>query len=125
MNFEEALTYELETIPGLSGKVYPISTPGKGAPYAQYQSSFGRQDKALAGHLVSKSIEGEINLFAKSYGELKDLENVAIALIVGFEQRTIGDDGPFVYEITYEQPVEMFESAPKLHRCVISFNVHI
>lgn len=124
MNFEEALTKELESIPSLAGKVFPMSTPGKSAPYAQYQSSFGQQDKALGGYLDSKGVDAEVNLFAKSYREIKGLEEATVGLLVGFEERNIGVDGPFIAELTYDEPVEMYEEAPKLYRCVISFRVN-
>ncbi|MFD1953736.1 DUF3168 domain-containing protein [Paenibacillus thailandensis] len=125
MEFEEALVAELESISGLSGKVVPaFAAAGTVAPYVMYESSFGQQIKALSGFLTSKAVEVELNLLAASYAEMKRLQADIITRLTGFEQRVIGDDGPFVQELTYGQPAELYESAPKLHRCVISFEVH-
>lgn len=124
LNFEEALTHELNLIPALSGKVYPMSVPGKSAPYAQYESSYGQQDKDLQGYQESKAVGCEINLLAASYASLKSVMDDVMPVLCGFEQRVIGVGGPYIQELTYDEPVETYEPATKLNRCIISFKVH-
>jgi hypothetical protein len=40
------------------------------------------------------------------------------------EQRVIGTDGPYIQELTYEQPIELYEQNPNLYRCLIDFEVY-
>lgn len=121
MTFEEALTQELDAIPELTGKVYPISATGKKAPYAQYISSFGVQDKEFGGYMVSKSVDAELNIITGSYEELKPLMAAVIGILTSFEGRVIGQNGPYIQELSYDQPVEMYEPNPRLYRSVVSF----
>ncbi|MFD1176866.1 DUF3168 domain-containing protein [Paenibacillus puldeungensis] len=125
MDFEEALSVEIESIAGLSGKVYPGFSPGKTAPYAVYLSSEGIRYKVLTnGYLGSLRADVTLNIIASKYKQLKQLTKAAINKLVSFEGRVIGTGGPFIDELTYEAPVELWEEEPKLFRCVIEFTVY-
>jgi hypothetical protein len=121
MNFEEALRAELSTITELTNKVFPLNaTEGIKAPYIIYVSTEGIQDKTLQGYLASKEIECEINILHDSYVNLKSLTKQVLAKIIAFQGRIIGDNGPFIQNVTYEKPVELYESLVFLYRCVIN-----
>lgn len=124
MTFEEALTFELEQLPGLSESVYPVFEPGRAEPYVVYQSSEGRRTKALDGYKEGRVVPCELHVIVKRYSELKQHVRDIIDALISFEGRIIGEDGPHVQEITYEEPVELYEEKPKLHRCVIEFEVY-
>ncbi|MGG3456051.1 tail completion protein gp17 [Paenibacillus rhizolycopersici] len=125
LNFEEALTAEIGSITGLSGKVFPGFSPGRTAPYAVYLSSQGLRDKTLTnGYLNSKQVGVSLNIVAATYGQFKPLLNAALDKLISFEGRVIGTDGPFIDELTYEQPVELWEDEPKLYRGLIEFEVY-
>ncbi|ALC92062.1 hypothetical protein AM500_21385 [Bacillus sp. FJAT-18017] len=120
MNFEEALTAELSSLPGLADKVYPLNAPeGTPAPYIIYVSSEGLQDKSLKGYHSSKEVPCEINIFTDSYAGLKDLTQQVITKLVSFQSRNIGHSGPFIQNFTYEKPVELYENQVSLYRCLI------
>ena len=127
--FEDALEDELKTIMSLEKRVYPLTSPkakaGQGVPYLIYASSEGLRDKTLGGHLNSKEVRAELNITAKRYSDMKAITREVIALLIGFEGRQIGTGGPFIEELTYQMPVEMYESEPGLYRCVVEFSAFL
>lgn len=125
LEFEEALSLELESMKGFKEKVFPAFAPGTPTPYVVYLSSEGVRVKTLEGYTDRRRVEVELNIVAKRYREMKDFARMAIDKLISMEGRVIGDDGPFVHELTYEKPVEIYEEAPKLHRCLIDIVVHI
>lgn len=130
MNFEEALAAELSAISGLTEgsnkKVYLLNAPeGTKAPYIVCVSSNGLEDKCLTGYLNSKEISFELNVLHTRYGNMKSLAGLVLDKIKSFQGRAIGTDGPKVKDVTYEDPVEMYEDQIKLYRCVISAQVFI
>ncbi|QMV44467.1 tail completion protein gp17 [Cohnella cholangitidis] len=127
MDFESALTQELKTISTLGNRVYPLTAPEAnakgGVPYLIYVSSEGERLKSLGeGYLEGKEVRAEINVMADRYKDMKEITKQVVALLVGMEQRVIGTNGPFIQELTYNPPVELYEDKPQLYRCVIEFN---
>jgi len=127
MDFEAALTQELKTIAALGNRVYPHVAPEAnakaGVPYLIYVSSYGVRLKSLGeGFLEGKEVRAEINVMTARYKDMKAIVNDVIELLIGMEQRTIGTNGPFIQELTYNQPVELYEEKAKLYRSVIEFN---
>jgi len=125
-DFEQALQEELtNAIPALGGRVYPLFAPEatkhNGVPYLVYASSEGLRDKTLGGYLKSKEVRGELNIITERYSDLKAITKQVVALLIGMEGRQIGTDGPFIEGVTYQMPVEMYESQPDLRRCLVEF----
>lgn len=128
MNFEEALRDELSSITSLSNKVFPLNAPeGTKAPYVIYVSNDGVLDKSFEGYLKTRVVDCEINILHKSYGGLKSLAKDVLDKVKSFQSRNIGGiltkDGPFIQNITYSKPVEIYESEVKLYRSVIDIKV--
>jgi len=129
MNFEPALAQELKSIMALDGRVYPLTAPETAfdlnKPYLIYGSSEGLRTKEISsGYQSGKMVSGELNVIAPRYADMKSITAEVIDLLVGMERRTIGSSGPFIQELTYEEPVELYEDQPKLYRCVIDFEVY-
>lgn len=128
MNFETALEQELKTIAAFEGRVYPLvakETKAKnGVPYLIYSSSEGLRTKSIGGYQTGKTVSGEINVVAARYEDIKAITASVIDLLVTMEQRTISTGGPYIQEFTYEEPVELYEEAPKLYRCLIDYDVY-
>ncbi|OMF35264.1 hypothetical protein BK133_11190 [Paenibacillus sp. FSL H8-0548] len=131
MSFEAALSDELETIPDLLGKVFPLFAPEQDdnkqplkAPYVLYESSEGVNGKTLGGFSADKTVNCELYILATTYRELKQLTSAVINLLQSFERRAIGSGALFITELTYEPPVELYEPLPRLNRCNIVFKVH-
>ncbi|QYR20802.1 DUF3168 domain-containing protein [Paenibacillus sp. sptzw28] len=127
-DFEQALDQEMKTITAFSGRVYPLFSPkanaGQGIPYLIYSSSAGRRTKTQDGYQSGREVRGELNVISNRYADLKSLTNAAIDQLISFEQRRIGTDGPLIQEVTYQQPVELYEEDPKLYRCLIEYEVY-
>lgn len=126
MDFEAALTIELKTIPDVQNRVYPLDAPKKTAnPYITYKSSEGKRTNTITnGYLSDRSVRGEINVIAPRYSIAKRITSQVIELIAGMNLREIGDAGPYINEMTYEEPVELFEPAISSYRCVIEFRTY-
>lgn len=125
MTFEEALTAELGAVPELADKIYPLdATNAPKAPYAVYISSEGVPTKGLDGFIGGQSVDVELNIIGATYSSMKELTRAVITILKSFELRQIGSEGPYIQELTYQKPVEIFEPAPKLHRCLIDFQVY-
>lgn len=124
MNFEQSLVFELSSIPGLSGKIYPGQAPEKVIPYIVYLSSVGLKDKNLDGYMESRRVALELNVVATRYADMRQYTESAIDKLISFERRVIGVDGPFIRELTYEPPAELFEDAIKSFRSVIDVVVY-
>ncbi|GBF73212.1 hypothetical protein PA598K_01497 [Paenibacillus sp. 598K] len=132
MNLEEAMIFELDTIGPLNGKTYPANAPQMGldglpvtTPYIVFLSSFGREIRTLAGFTRNKSVNVDLNILTSDYPQLKDLTEQVMSVITSFPRRVIGDGGPFIQDLTYEDPTELYEALPALHRCNISLTFHL
>jgi hypothetical protein len=71
-----------------------------------------------------REVPGELNVITDTYTSLRTNVAAIIERLKSFERRAIGSDALFIYEVTYEHPVEIYEPLPKLYRCVIEFKVH-
>lgn len=128
LDFEPALRQELIAIPEVHNRVYPLDAPEatkhNGVPYIIYSSSEGLRDKAITeGYLSSKEVRGEINVIAERYSEMKAITKKVIAILLSFPGRQIGSGGPYIDDLTYEMPVELYEVQAALYRCPIEFSV--
>ena len=72
MDFEQALAYELQAIPGLSGKVFPQSAEeDTKPPFVVYISSEGELIMTLSGPNEMTELTCEIHVVAETYEQLK------------------------------------------------------
>lgn len=150
MDFEQALIYELKSIPSLDAtwigtvaswnaadwswdqeppkRVSPLKSPeytnSNTSAFVIFSSTYGIQSKSLNGYYDGKSLRVEINAVAKRYAEMHSMEREIVELLISMEQRTIGVNGPYIQELTYQSPVELYEDKPKLYRCLIDFEVY-
>lgn len=126
MTFEEALTAEMESIPDLTGRVYPLRAPESySPPFLVYVSNEGLPDQTLDGFLLTKEINFEVNVIHSTYSNLKPLTDSVLSTLQSFLLRNIGTGGPFIQEIDYEEPVNLYEPEIELYRCFIRAKVRI
>jgi hypothetical protein len=55
---------------------------------------------------------------------MKSLTKLVMAKILTFQSRVIGTGGPFIQNVTYQEPVELYDDEPKLYRCVIQYEFY-
>jgi hypothetical protein len=108
MNFEEGLVYELQSISGLEGKVFPLNaTEGTNPPFVIYVSSEGEQLKSLDGTIEDLSdVTCEIHVVAETYEKLKSLLKAVIDKLQSFFGRPIGVDGVSIKSFSMTEPIE-------------------
>jgi hypothetical protein len=133
MNFEEALKGELIsasqdlkeiTDNGVIDKVFPLNAPeGIKPPFIVYVSSEGIPDKTLQGYLNSKQVVCEIHILHGSYSDIKSLTKLVLEKIRSFQDRIIGQDGPFIQNVTYDTPTEVYEKEVYLYRSSFDLTV--
>jgi len=124
MDFEQAMVYELQTITGLSGKVFP-SAPEEGtqAPYVVYNSSEGEPIMTLGGPTNMTELSCEIHVITESYEQLKSLTKAVLDRIRSFFQRAIGQNGPHIRSISHIEPVEDIDTNLNYHKS--SFDIRV
>lgn len=125
-DFEQALVAELGSLPGMTGKVFPLdATEGQTPPFIVYLSSYGERVKTLNGYLQTKEIPIEVNILSSTYTGIKPLIPAAIEKLISFVGRVIGTSGPYVQEVSYDSPTELYEEEPKWYRCIITARITI
>jgi hypothetical protein len=136
MNFEEALQVELNSIPQIADKIFPLAaTEGVKTPYLVYVSSEGVQEKYLDGYEGAKEVECELHILNDSYSGLKDITRQVIDKVKTFQQNVIGINGDtwdnvytggvWVQNITYERSVEQYIPELLQYLCILSLNIRI
>lgn len=124
MDFEQALVYELQTITGLSGKVYPQKAEEDvKPPLIVYISSDGEPVMTLGGPTNMTELTFEVHVISESYEQLKSLTKAVLDRIRSFFQRPIGQNGPLIRSISHVEPVEDIDTASSYHKS--SFDVRV
>lgn len=124
MDFEQALVYELQTITGLSGRVFPQKAEeDMKPPFIVYISSDGERIMALSGPTDMTELTCEIHILGESYDQLKTLTKAVISQVMSFFQRTIGLDGPKIKSISHFEPVEDIDT--NLNYFKSSFDIRV
>jgi|SRR5689334_4389313 len=126
MNFEEALVYELETISGLTNRVFPQTTKeGTEPPFVVYTSSEGEEIMTLDGGTNIFELTAEINVVGKNYDEMKVYTKAVLDKATSFYGRKIGIDGPNILSLSYGEPVESFDESMEYHRSTVELRVKL
>lgn len=124
MDFEQALTYELQAITGLSGRVFPQKAEENFLPpFVVYISSEGEPIMALSGPTDMTELTCEIHINAESYEQLKSLTKVVLDRLKSFLQRNIGQDGPYIKSISHTEPTEDIDNNTNMQ--LSSFDIRV
>jgi len=124
MDFEQALCYEIQTINGLSGKVFPQQAEeDTQPPFVVYVSSDGEKIMTLGGPTNMTELNCEIHVVAESYEQLKSLTKAVLDRIRSFFQRAIGQNGPTIKSVSHIEPIEDFDNNFNFHKS--SFTIKI
>ncbi len=124
MDFEQALVYELQTIIGVSGRVFPQKAEeNMKPPFIVYLSSDGERIMALSGPTDMTELNCELHIWGESYDQLKTLTKAVIDQIMSFFQRTIGQDGPKIKSISHLEPVEDIDNNLNYYKS--SFDIRV
>jgi hypothetical protein len=124
MDFEQSLVYELQTITGLSGKVFPhAAEENTKAPFVIYISSDGEKIMTLQGPTDMTELTCEIHIISDSYQNLKSLTKAVLDRVRSFFARSIGDNGPIIKSISHVEPIEDIDTSMNFHRS--SFDIRV
>jgi hypothetical protein len=124
MDFEQALTYELQTIPGLQGNVFPqTAEENTKPPFIVYISSDGENVMSLSGPTEMTELTCEIHVVAETYEQLKSIVRTIINRLKSFFQRNIGQNGPLIKSISHVEPVEEIDNNANYYRS--SFDIRV
>lgn len=124
MDFEQALTYELQAITGLSGRVFPQKAEENfQPPFVVYISSEGEPIMALSGPTDMTELSCEIHINTESYEQLKSLTKLVLDRLKSFLQRNIGQNGPYIKSISHTEPTEDIDN--NTHMQISSFDIRV
>ena len=123
ISFEKALKDELsKTIKS----VFPLVAPEDSKPpYLVYVSSYGEKDQALEGYLKTKEIKCELHIVTGTYAELKSNTNSILDQLTTFQNTTIGDEKLYIYSLSYDKPIEIYEKGTYLYHCFFDITVRL
>lgn len=120
---EKALKNELNKIPEIANKIFPTNAPeGQKPPYVVYQT---RKNYLKTFEGITNDKEGNVllNILCNSYSEMKDLTKKIEDIIKTFPLRSIGTEGLYVQDLTFEDITETYENELKLQRGIIPFKI--
>jgi hypothetical protein len=124
MDFEQALTYELQAITGLTGRVFPQKAAENFLPpFVVYISSEGEQIMTLSGPTDMTELTCEIHINAENYEQLKSLTKSVLDRLKSFLQRNIGQNGPYIKSISNTEPTEDIDNNTNFH--LSSFDIRV
>jgi hypothetical protein len=124
MDFEQALVHELQSISGLSGKVFPtFAEENTKPPMIVYISSGGERIMTLTGPTNLTELTCEIHIITEDYAALKNLSRVVLDRIRSFFQRPIGKGGPYIKSVSHTEPTEDIDNNTHFHQS--SFDIRI
>lgn len=120
MSFEDALKAELSQTTKLKSKVFPLNARmGIVPPFLVFVSTEGVRDKTLKGYLTTKEVSVELNILSTTYQEMKEITRLVLDKIISFQERTIGESGIFIQEVSYSSPTELYENELKSYRSLL------
>lgn len=121
---EIALRHELNKIPILENKIYPTNAPqDQKAPYLVYivqSTPLKNLDGYVSNHVDSHVL---LNILCDSYAQMKQLTKTVKMIVNTFPFRSIGVDGPFIEDLTFDPTAETYENELKLYRGIIPFTI--
>jgi hypothetical protein len=124
MDFEQALSYELQAIPELVDRVFPqMAIDDLEPPFVVYISSEGERVQTLSGYTDLTELSCEIHILTGTYENLKSLTKVVISQITSFFNRNIGINGPRIKSVSYVEPIEDYENELNIYRS--SFDIRV
>lgn len=120
---EKALRYELNKIPELTNKIFPTNAPeGVNPPYLVYITR-QRPLKDLGGTTKDREAYVMLNVLCSSYAQMKEITSKVEKLVISFPLRKIGENGPYIEDVTLDDITETYENELKLQRGIIPFKI--
>lgn len=117
---EKALRYELNQIPEIENKIFPVNVPeGKKPPFLVYMLSRHSQVKTLQGYKNIHEATYVLNIMAETYSQVKNITQKVKDVLVSFPKRKIGKEKVFIQDIEIENTSETYEPELDLCRSVI------
>lgn len=120
---EKSLRFELNKIPEINNKIFPTNAPeGMKPPYLVY---LVRKIplKTLDGITKDRECNVMVNVLCESYSSMKDISKKVEDLIISFPLRVIGENGPYIEDLTMDEMSETYENELKLQRGIIPFSI--
>lgn len=115
MTFGEALRAELIQVDKLDKKVFPIVAPeGAGNTFLVYKRVDTEFKKTLSGTSNKCHAIYELTIVTNNYAEKEYIEENVKNKILSFLDRSIGEDGPYIQNVTARFLSENYSFEPDL-----------
>lgn len=124
MTFGEALRFELIQIPQLNNKVFPVIAPASTeSAFLVYKRKNVDYKKTLSGRTNLANAIYELSIVTNSYAEKEEIESLITVIIMSFLNRNIGDNGPYIQDVTFRLQEEIYAFEPDLISSTIQLEV--
>lgn len=124
MNIEEALTYELQEISGLSMKVFPLIAPeGIITPYCIYEMFNTDRIMSLNQFEDLIDIEFQIVIYHDTYKQAKELMDLIILKIKSFLLRNLANSNIYCQNVQIDNEFENFDFESRKYESSIDIQI--
>ena len=119
---ESAIRTELNSITEIQNKIYPHVAPEiTDTPYLIYANTNTQEEYVLDGVTGNKRVIFDLNLYCKTYSDLKSIGHKIRSKLLSLLGKTIS--GFFIQSVNLETH-DFYDSAVDLHRTVFEFEIY-
>jgi hypothetical protein len=123
MSIETALTQELQSVTGLSNKVFPIVAPeGIEAPYCVYELNDINRVMSLRQFDGLADADFSISVYHNTYKQAKELMDLVLTKIKSFLFYSIGGTY-YCQNCKIENEIETYDYEPRKYQCQIDIQI--
>lgn len=121
MFIEEVINIELSDI--LNNKAFPVNAPkDTSLPYITYQASNGENLRSIDGNYSNVfNSNFDIDLYCKTYSELKAKTDLLLKTLKGIWNKTTGDI--YIQAVRVGEPTELYEHEVDCYRSNIEIQI--
>lgn len=125
MDIEKGLLFELTSIIGLSGKVFPlVAAQNILTPYLTYSLNSVEREKHLLGNDGLCGAEYQIDIFESNYSNLQTLSKLVRKKLLTLNEKNIGNTGTYIQQIDIINELNFYESEVLFYRKTIEFIIY-
>ena len=120
LDIEESMVIELQSISGLSSKIFPIMAQrDTSIPYLTYNLNENERTRTILTHDGLIDARYQFDIFHNSYSSLKALSDLVIAKLKTFALKKLASTGVYCQKCDILDEVRTYDEETLLYQCTI------